>query len=245
MTRRHRKRLAAPTLTTVVLFGVGACTSSTSADKQVEGPSTPAGIDGATLRGWNDYDYDVQSSIAAVARTAETVVAGEIASWADGRLAGSEDTLDKYAVLEVAVDQTFVADADPNLVFVEVSRGHAALDEDGNELENSVQASVRELEAAAPVGTRVIVLGQPAPSDEDLGDQPGNELLTGWEPPSDTAQLLSPVPQGLLFEDRNGRYVSGVADQHDVEFGDWPATKGRADGFEQLIAELTASLQQH
>ncbi|MDT0202877.1 hypothetical protein [Nocardioides sp. AE5] len=246
-----------------VLFVISGCSGS--------GENTPAGapsapsetlssvgsesdlpsVDGEIVRGEAHADYDVAASVVGAAEPATVVVIGRVKSWAEGRIIHDGDSALKSAVLEVEVETSLV----PRTVesaFVEIDRGGTLIDEEGNEVElhdgaTYVQRSVEELRQAVPVGTRVVVLGVAAPTDEEIASTGGQQVIEAWVPPHGDDQLVSPVQQGLLFEDADGSYVSGVADQEDVEFGDWPAAGERGDAggsdgyFDQLVDELTAA----
>jgi len=228
-----------------------------AADSRVEGPPAPAvesarSVDGETVRGSADYDYDVASSVVEAAQAARTVVAGTVVSWTEGRAVRDGDDQRLSAVLEVLIDQAFATEEPVETIFVEVQRRGVLVDEAGNVLELDEGASydersVSDLENAVPIGTRVLVLAVDAPSDEEIAATGGGQqVVTSWSAPRDGAELVSPLPQGLLFEDADGTYVSGVADQADVEHGQWPAAqqaRGTGALFEQLLAELSTELE--
>lgn len=216
-------------------------------DNPVTSAPSPT-IDGDTIRGDVDYDYDIASSVTEAAEQATIVVAGTVTSWSDGRLVRDGDELLKHAVLEVQILDGFAAAAAADTVFLEVSRGGTLVDDTGAELKlepgaRYVQRSIDELQQAAPVGARVLVLGIPAPSDDQIDGNGDNHVLRSWKSPIASATLWAPIPQGLLFENSDGGYVSAVADQHDVEHGQWPAAKAANHTFETLLDELETTFQ--
>ncbi|CAN7441429.1 hypothetical protein LJR045_002892 [Microbacterium sp. LjRoot45] len=215
-------------------IAMGGC----AAPEKASDPSTVASeVDGETLRGDAEYDYDVHRSMLGVVKTSETAVTGRITSWAEGRQIQCGDMLDKRAVGEVATDTILAGTGKPVSVFVEVRRGAVVVDADGVEVPlekgtSYIDPSLQELEAAAPVGTRVIVAAvnaTPASEYEKDSCKVVNQGATSAE------QLLGPVPQGFILEDGDGNHVSGVADQHDVEWGDWPRGENT---FQQILDQL-------
>lgn len=218
-----------------------------SRDSKAVEPLLPA-VNGEMIRGTVDYDYDVGSSISHVANRAEDAVLGTVVSWEDGRAIQEGDDLSRSAVLGIQVEETFLPGSATKTVFVEVPRGGVLVDKEGKHLKLEAGAkyserSISDLEKAAPIGTRVLALTIRAPSDDEAAPESGQKIVKGWTPPFKGAELMSPLPQGLLFEDSDGTYVSGVADQADVEFGDWTASKGSktmtaASPFDGLISQL-------
>jgi hypothetical protein len=259
---RRRRRPAVVVAITAALLA-GACSASDGGT----GPTTlrptaplaagspapvraPAShVDGAIVRGHAGSDYDVASSVVEVAQDAQAVIVGTVASWADGRVVRDGDDRRTSAAMEVVVAQSFTARGAAQTVFVEVQRGGVLVDDAGAAIElddgaSYDERSLADLERAVPVGTRVLVLAVEAPSDAEIAATGGGgKVSTSWSPPRAGAALLSPLPQGLLFEDADGTYVSGVADQSDVEHGQWPAAQPRTLGeggpFEQLLAQLS------
>lgn len=128
-------------------------------------------------------------------------------SWSDGRQIRDGDELLKHAVLEMKVDQTFNGPREDGTIFIEIDRGGTLVDSAGRQLDlpegsRFEERSVSDLREAAQSGARLIVLAEPALSDKEIEEQRGYHLDEPWTPASSNhAQLLSPIPQGLLFED--------------------------------------------
>lgn len=209
-----------------------------AAPEVVSDPATAASeVDGETLRGDVEYDYDVQSSMLGVVKASETAVTGRITSWAEGRQIQCGDMLEKRAVVEVATDTILAGTGSPVSVFVEVRRGAVVVDADGVEVPlekgtSYIDPFLQEMEAAAPVGTRVIVAAVAAASASEYEKYSCKVVDQGA---TSAEQLLGPVPQGFILEDGDGNHVSGVADQHDVEWGDWPRGENT---FQQILDQL-------
>ena|GEM_PF-1371350 len=209
---------------------------------QNERATAASEVDGETLRGDVEYDYDIQRSMLGVVKTTETAVTGRIASWAEGRQLRCGEMLYKRAVVEVTIDTILAGTGDPASVFVEVHRGTVVVDADGVEVPleegtSYIDPSLQEMEAAAPVGTRVIVAAVAAASASKYQKYSCKIVVEG-ERPSQDGQLLAPVPQGFILEGADGNHVSGVADQYDVEWGDWPRGENT---FQQILDQLAAS----
>ena len=88
--------------------------------------------------------------------------------------------------------------APPASVFVEMWRGTVVVDAEGVEVPlekgSYVVKSVQEMEAAAPVGTRVIVAGMKISSTVEF-DEYDCKVVSHWQPLANTEWLLAPVPQ--------------------------------------------------
>ncbi|WP_408897743.1 hypothetical protein ACJ5H2_01220 [Nocardioides sp. R1-1] len=81
-----------------------------------------------------------------------------------------------------------------------------------------VLTTIEELTTAAPAGTRVILLANPARSADQLAaDTPGLVVEGEGTVLPAGAPLLSPRMQGLLFRDETGAFASGLAEGE----GDW------------------------
>ena len=196
-------------------IAMGGC----AAPELVSEPATAASeVDGETLRGDVEYDYDVQSSMLGVVKTSETAVTGRIASWAEGRRIRCGDMLRKRVVVEVATDTILAGSGVPASVFVEIW--------------SYVDRSAQEMEAAAPVGTRVIVAAVAAASASEYEKYSCKVVDQGA---TSAGQLLAPLPQGLILERADGNHVSGVAHQYDVLWGDWPRGENT---FQQILDQL-------
>ncbi len=243
-----------------VLALVAACSESDSREHSAGSSelhrSAPTGsadprvgpVDGEVIRGGTDYDYDVASSVAGAARNAEVAAVGTVASWSEGRLVRDGDELIKHAILEMKVTSTFASSNPVDTIFIEIQRGGTLVDDHGREVQLSDgsrynERSVSDLRTAAPVGTRLILLGLAAPSEDKIS----GEVVRRSKAAKAGAAIFSPIPQGLLFEDAEGRYVSGVADQADVEIEQWPAAaeNSSADLFQQLVDQLSEEFGHH
>lgn len=194
-------------------------------------------VDGDALRGDVEYDYDVQRSMLGVVKSSETAVTGRIASWTEGRRIQCGDKLRKRVVVEIATDTILLGTGAPASVFVEIWAGGVTVDAEGNEVppekgNSYVVRSAEEMEAAAPIGTRVIVAAGNAPSTSEAEKYSCKVVDEG---PTSAEQLLAPVPQGFILEGADGNHVSGVAYQYDVEWGDWPTGE---DTFQQILDQL-------
>lgn len=196
-------------------IAMGGC----AAPELVSEPATAASeVDGETLRGDVEYDYDVQSSMLGVVKTSETAVTGRIASWAEGRRIRCGDMLRKRVVVEVATDTILAGSGVPASVFVEIW--------------SYVDRSAQEMEAAAPAGTRVIVAAVNARSASEYEKDSCKVVDQGA---TSAEQLLAPLPQGFILERADGNHVSGVAHQYDVLWGDWPRGENT---FQQILDQL-------
>lgn len=207
----------------------------------VEGQRTVATseVDGDTLRGGGEYDYDIQSSMLRVVDTSDVAVTGRITSWTEGRRIQCGDALRKRVVVEIATDTILAGTGAPDSVFVEIWSGGVTVDAEGKEVplekgSSYVDRSAEEMEAAAPVGTRVIVAAGNAPSASEI-EKHSCKIVDEGERPTGAEQLLAPVPQGFILEGADGNHVSGVAHQYDVEWGEWPRGENT---FQQIVDEL-------
>lgn len=205
-------------------------------------------IDAAVIRGEQHLDYEMFPSVVAAAEHATTLVSGTVAAWHPGREIRDGNDLWKSAVIEITVKSSGGEQSAATKAYIEVSRGVNTVDKNGKEIDppsgrTYMQTSLEELRHAIPVGTRVIALNTLAPSDAEH-EQASTyiSVVKRWDPPSTGSSLLAPLPQGLLFEEADGGYASGVADQEDVEIDDWPAAhKNNSSGFEQLLSQLRAA----
>jgi hypothetical protein len=74
-----------------------------------------------------------------------------------------------------------------------------------------VMTSIAELRRAVPIGTPVIVFGDPAPSAAIL-EADGVTAVTGsGKGIPEGSTLVSPSVQGLLFRDESGAFARGMA----------------------------------
>lgn len=199
-------------------------------------------VNGDTFRGDVEYDYDIQRSMLGVVEASETAVTGRIASWAEGRQLRCGEMLYKRAVVEITADTILAGTGNPTSVFVEVHRGTVVVDADGVEVplekgSSYIDHSVQEMEAAAPVGTRVIVAAVNATSASDY-EKFSCKIVDEGERSISAERLLGPIPQGFILEGADGNHVSGVADQYDVEWGDWPTGD---DTFQQILDHLAGT----
>lgn len=219
MKRSSRAVLALAVLLLALVF---ACSNDVPLPAESRATARPAetprpAVDVSVVRcGSGSFDYEMFSSVTEAARSVDTVVSGTVEGWEPGREVQQDDELAKFAVLEIKVEAATGDHKVGESAFVEVSLGSTLFDESGAEIiplegTKCTRTTVAELQDAVPAGARVLVLAEAA----EGGDS-----------------LLAPVPQGLLLEEADGGFGSGVADQADVEFGDWP------DKFEKLLSEL-------
>lgn len=239
-----------------VMATAGACGGS-NATPAANGPEeqdslsadarTAPAVDISVVRRDVHYDYEPASSLTEVAERSPFVAVGEVVGWTDGRSllesdgSGYEDT-EFFAVLEVKVDETYRAPSghvEDQSIYVEVSRGGQVMI-DGEEPEGTVPvfSAIDELNAAVPTGTRVISLGEEAPTASQLEiHTPGGQVQNDGAGYPQGSALLQPDVQGLLFEDGEGGFVSGLADE-EQQWGWLPAGTPFTSGFAQLVDEL-------
>ncbi|QIK74150.1 hypothetical protein [Nocardioides piscis] len=204
-----------------------------------------AAVDAAVVRGRSEYDFPATASVSQAARRVSSVVVGEVVGWADGRSSVESDgsgyeSFLYNAVLTVKVSTSRSAGHRPgDLISVEVQRGgEVKVDGAAPEGTEPVVASIDELAAAVPVGTRVILLASPAPTAAELRQQtPGIEVRGDGTGTTPGTTLVRPHVQGLLFRDETGAFASGVAD-HEEEWGWLPSGTPVDKGFGHLVAEI-------
>jgi hypothetical protein len=206
-------------------------------------------VDAAVVRGMTDYDYERVTSLAALARMAPSVTLGTVVGWTDGRSrvekngSGYVDT-SLFAVLEIKVLNSYRAldGRGGDRVYVEVPRGgEVRVDGKLPEGTKPVLATIDELNSAVPRGTRVIVVGRAAPTATELEKQtPGSTVHNVAAGHPQGTGLLRAHVQGLIFEDEQGNFVSGLADE-EKEWGWVPSAKSAAGGgFSHLTDQLDA-----
>ena len=219
-----------------------------SADRTAPSPGAGApDIDASVVRGMTEYDYEPAPSLKALASQEPSVTVGEVVGWSDGRSvvqsdgSGYVDT-SYFAVLEVKVSESYRAvngQGDDGRIYVEVGRGgEIRIDGEAPEGTEPVYSTIAELNAAVPAGTRVIVVGDEAPTATELESQTSDgtvEKAPAGHP--DGVSLLWPNVQGLIFEEQTGAFASGVADDED-QWGWLAPNVPVRDGFDQLLAEL-------
>ena len=173
-------------------------------------------VDAAVVRGSSHYDYGVKTDAAALAAESTVVFTGSIADWLPAEFVIDHDERLEYAILKVHVTHVVKGSSGTHrgFAYLRLPRGGEVIDEHGLAVLNpgarSTVTTVDELKKAAPVGTRLVFLGNPAlplVSSDRIGSvrNPG----TG-RPPG--VPVLAPAPQGLVFESFTGDVASGVAD---------------------------------
>lgn len=202
-------------------------------------------VDAAVVRGTTAYDYEPFASITTAAHAAEWGAVGEVVGWSTGRTLEDGDVRDYSAVLKVRVRHAIAGSENfpDGHAYVEVRRGGEVL-VDGKPFRHkgapAAFRTVGQLQKAVPTGTRVIVLGLAAPSDATMENESSTgQIIDGGDRPPAGTTLLSPYPQGLLFETNHGNFASGIADGEDT-WG-WPS-KGtdETERFAGLVEQVTA-----
>ncbi|MCX6396843.1 MAG: hypothetical protein NTV23_10190 [Propionibacteriales bacterium] len=173
-------------------------------------------MDAAVVRGSSHYDYDVKATPSALATDSAVVLTGSIAGWLPAESVVDHDERLEYAIVKVKVTHTVkgATSVQDGFAYLRLPRGGAVIDEEGRAVVNSGARStvtgVADLETAAPIGTRLVVLGNPA-GPLTSGDRTESVLNPGAGRPAGVP-VVTPAPQGLLFETANGDVASGVAD---------------------------------
>lgn len=251
MTGQANTKLAAGAVASLLVFTVGGCASTTgttpeasgpSPTKQAAAPQRPV-VDAAVVRGSADYDYEPFASITSASEVAEAGTVGEVVSWSEGRALSDGDEVDYSAVLKVRIVDALKPDGlSGEIMYVEVRRGGEVM-VDGkpfrHEGARAAYRTIEDLDKAVPAGTRVIVLGLIAPSDKTLETESvtGHVVHSGAGLPAGAA-LVSPYPQGLLFETASGGFASGYADG-ETEWGWLPDITPPDRGFATLVQQVT------
>jgi len=182
--------------------------------------------------------------VVALAERGAVAVVGAIQSWDDGRTILDGDELLHFAVLTIKVTDQFKGEAPGGEVKVEFRRGGVIVDETGAEvpLERGARYDIRsvaDLEKAAPVGTRVILIGAPIPTPEEIATEPGQRVVGLGSLAGKEEFAVRPLSQGFLLQDADGSYVSGVAEQEFVEADGWStAARAGSSGFDVLVEQL-------
>jgi len=198
-------------------------------------------IDGATLRGYMAYDYDIAESAAALASRLPYAFLAEVVGWSDGYsvLEHVEESglavASRTALLEVKVTESFAGTPVPrgSTVYVDFARGVENVAADGStDPRTSGAIPVEALRLAAPAGSRFLFVGYPG---VDPADQIYAEYITvegaGVGLP-EGATVVTPHPQGMLFETAGGDFVSARTGDADV--------RGWGGSFDALLSELRA-----
>ncbi|WP_325600563.1 hypothetical protein [Nocardioides sp.] len=179
------------------------------------------------------------------ARKASSALIGEVVGWSDGQTtvesdgAGYED-FSYNAVLAVKVQtaRRNTAQRPGEIAYVTVYRGGELRIDGQPQGSEPAFASVEELSAAVPPGTRVIVLANPVPPASQLQtDTPGAAVVSEAQGVPQGATLIQPTPQGLLFQDETGGIDSGVADG-ESGWGWIPGNVPAPNSFAYLAAEV-------
>lgn len=255
-----RNRILITSLATIALIGAAGCgteDASNSASETSPAPSSsasegssradPPKIDASVVRGMTDYDYEPAPSMMALAKQQPSVTTGEVVGWSDGRSvvesdgSGYVDT-SYYAVLEVKVSESYRAlksQGDGGRIFVEVPRGGEVLiDGEAPEGTEPVYSTIEQLNAAVPAGARVIVAGTEALSAAELEAQTSDATVRNANAGHpEGVSLVAPNVQGLIFEESNGAFDSGIAG-HVEEWGWLPDGIRTGNGFDHLLSEL-------
>lgn len=219
-----RMSVTAGAAASLILFAFAGCTATSVGTSPGNSPISQkslttklAVINPSVVRGSAHYDYEPFSSIVSAARAAEAGAVGEVVSWSNGRTLTDGDDVDYSAVLKIRVtDPVQPVGISDDFLYVEVRRGGEIL-VDGKPFRHAgapaAYRTIAELSRAVPTGTRVIVLGLIAPSDHTLETESvtGKVSNSGAGLPSG-ATLVSPFPQGLIFETAEGGFASGYAD---------------------------------
>lgn len=216
-------------------------TSATVSGEPMQGPP----VDAAVVRGSSEYDFPQTKSVSEAAGNASSVLIGEVVGWTDGQTtvesdgAGYEDfSYNAVLAVKVEVPRLNAVQQEGEIAYVTVYRGgELRIDGQPQGSEPSF-ASLEELSAAVPLGTRVIVLANPAPPASQLKvDTPGAEIVSEAKGVPQGATLLQPTPQGLLFRDETGSFGSGVA-EGESEWGWIPPSVPAPKSFDYLATEV-------
>lgn len=253
MTRCIQPKLAAGALAALLALTTAGCASTPEAPPEAihdtnfavvkSVSSHPPAVDAAVVRGSADYDYEPFASITSAAAQAEVGVVGEVVSWSDGRTLIDGDEFDYSAVLKVRVVDTVTSGVPAGgFAYVEVRRGGEVF-VDGkpfrHEGARAAYRTVAELSTAVPAGSRVIVLGLAAPSADTLEKESATgEVVNASAGLPEGASLVSPYPQGLLFETASGGFASGYADG-EADWGWVPDDMPSGKEFAALAQQLT------
>lgn len=236
---------------TVTGFGVG---TSNPTITVIDGTAMPSSadtaapsdlqamVDGDALRIAAQIDFEPLPSVVAVAERAHVAVAGKILSWHDGRTIRDGDELLHYAVAIVTVTADFEKHLAGDQLGVEIPCGGTIVDDNGEaiDLEDGARYALRsvvELEQAAPVGTDLIVLAEPAPTAAEIAAEPDrHEARVGAA--VELATTAWPLPQGLVLADADGSVVNSLTDDEYIDTAGWHRAASSPDGFVSLIDEL-------
>lgn len=250
--RRRHRRLG------LIVFSFGVAAALTVGVLTVQGTSgtqlrvatepQPAGdrpvIHPEVVRGSTDYDYAGFANIAEGVDETTVSFAGHVVGWSEGRALQDETEVRLTATLRVRVTDSFgVPDSIQDTeILVEVPRGGYVLDAQGEEFRNPgaspAYRSIDDLRKAVPEGVRVIVLGDLAPSDEELEKAtPGSRILDSGTRPSASAPLVAPYPQGLVLETESGDAASGLADGDPVVWGWLRESVPASQRFRELVSQ--------
>lgn len=171
--------------------------------------------DGDRLRGGRMYDYQPFATIGDAVDTVETAVVGRITDWRAGRSVIEDDTAFRYAVIEVAVDQSFKEDR-RDTIYIEFELGNDIVDEFGQVVRGPFSTNlltIDDAKDAAPIGTPVIFLGDEIAAENDPHRKvvdPDAGLPAGEAPHGS-------YPQGLLLRNCDGSVTSAMAETRDID----------------------------
>lgn len=207
--------------------------------------SAPAEVEARVVRGMREYDYAPTSSIVQAASEVAVTIEGAVVDWSDGRSTVESDGSGYEGIAYTAVLKVRIADAHSGEIggdefaYIEVPRGdEIRVDGQTPEGTEPVVTSIDELSAAVPAGTPVIILAEDALTAAQLSSEtPGLEVRDDGKGLPAGAAMLQPSVQGLLFEDSNGDFVSGMADDEE-EWGWIPRGVDRDERFDYLGEQL-------
>jgi len=252
--------LGASALALSFVVGTAGCSTADASSTREQAAPTRPKPDVAALRGgMMGADYNVQPSAAHVQRLAEYSVLGKVVAWHEGprysngvKLSDGSQDVQLFGVMEIETEQDFKSpDGGAKRRFVRVYRGVLPFDEEGDVVPAPKGTfysalSLGDLKRAIPLGTRVVVIANEIVVKEHRSDEGNVVVIRDWTQ-DEGSPLLTPYPQGLLFETGDGDYASGgmAEAQEDVAFGQWPASpeftgSTRAGTFEALRVQLAA-----
>ena len=253
--QRRRRRVLATAATAVALLATGGVVNQWAGLVDPSGTTTPeAGevlpttgehppvVNAEIIRGSSHYDYPGFDDISDAVESANVGFAGVVVEWSEGRSLRDDTDVSLTAVLTIKVTDSFKV---PSLlaggrIHVEVPRGGYVVDENGEEVRHPgarpAYRGIGEISDAIPPGVRVIVLGDVAPSDDALAAAtPGSKVLGAGAGHPQGTSLVSPYPQGLLFETHTRGVASGMDHGGPVDWG-WMPQSSKVT-FEDLLVQ--------
>ncbi|NEN80298.1 hypothetical protein [Nocardioides zeae] len=242
------KKLLAPTLFAAAFILAGCGSETTSTTTAAAAGSTPSaaddcggGVQPALVRGNRYFDYDVIPNLTASVAKWEVAVTGRVIGWTEGRSVYDVEHVERYATVAIEVE-TAAKVEDPSqrdVAYFDVSLGSDTINAEGIAADN--KPTPEELERAIPLGTRMIAIGNTAPTPEEERYAPSIRI-EGYEAGRPAgAPLASLTVQGSLVETKNGCTASIRAQDQDVSY--WTAHAAELAGNEATAATSPGSFQ--